>query len=58
LGLISFREVPGCVEVQATYLPRPEASRVYDPLFREFVRIYESNRGIFRRLNASRRGNG
>jgi xylulokinase len=53
LGLISFREVPACVEVQATYLPRPEARRIYDDRFCEFVRIYHRNKGIFRRLNAS-----
>jgi len=56
LGFISFREVPGCMEYQATYEPRPETRAVYDSHFREFVNIYKRNRGIFRRLNASRGG--
>lgn len=58
MGLISFPEIPGCTEYQATYLPRPETRELYEAHFREFVNIYRSNRGIFRRLNACRRGRG
>jgi xylulokinase len=54
LGLISFDDVPGCMEYQATYVPRPETRSVYDAHFREFVNIYKRNKGIFRRLNADR----
>jgi xylulokinase len=54
LGFISFQEVPGYIEYQATYQPRSETRGVYDAHFREFVTIYKRNRRIFRRLNASR----
>jgi len=54
LGFISFEDIPNLMEYRKTYLPRPETRRVYDALFREFVSIYRRNKGIFRRLNASR----
>jgi xylulokinase len=54
MGFISFHEIPGYTEYLATYLPRPETRSVYDAHFREFVNIYRRNKGIFRRLNASR----
>jgi xylulokinase len=54
MGFISFHDIPGYMEYQATYAPRPETRSVYDAHFREFVNIYKRNRGIFRRLNASR----
>jgi xylulokinase len=58
MGFISFQEVPGFVEYQATYEPRSETRSVYDAHFREFVNIYRRNKGIFRRLNASRKSGG
>jgi xylulokinase len=54
MGLISFTEIASRVEYQATYEPRAEARRVYDAYFREFVNIYQGNKGIFRRLNTHR----
>jgi xylulokinase len=54
MGFISFEEIPSLIECQATYRPRDETRGVYDAHFREFVNIYKRNRGIFRRLNASR----
>jgi len=56
MGFISFQEIPGYTEYQATYLPRSETRGVYDAHFREFVNIYKRNRGIFHRLNAGRNG--
>jgi xylulokinase len=50
-GFISFHDIPGYMEYQATYVPRPETRSVYDAHFREFVNIYRRNKGIFRRLN-------
>jgi xylulokinase len=58
MGFTSFREVPDYTEYQATYLPRFETRGVYDAHFREFVNIYKRNKGIFRRLNAGRSGEG
>jgi xylulokinase len=54
MGFISFEEIPGYTEYQATYQPRPETRGVYDAQFREFVNIYNRNKRIFRRLNAER----
>ena len=56
MGLISFSDIPGYMKYQATYVPRPETRSLYDARFREFVNIYEHNKRIFRRLNASRTG--
>ena len=56
MGFISFHEIPGYTEYLATYQPRPETRSVYDAHFREFVNICRRNKGIFRRLNPSRRG--
>ena len=58
MGFISFRDISGYMEYRATYVPRPETRSVYDAHFREFVNIYKRNKGIFRRLNASRGGTG
>ena len=54
LGFISFQDIPDLMEYRKTYRPRPETRSVYDAHFREFVNIYKRNKGIFRRLNASR----
>jgi xylulokinase len=56
LGFIRFEDIPDLMEYRKTYLPRPETRDVYDSHFREFVNIYRRNKGIFHRLNASRRG--
>jgi xylulokinase len=58
LGFISFQDIPDLMEYRKTYLPRPETRGVYDSHFREFVNIYKRNKSIFRRLNASRKGDG
>ena len=58
MGFISFQEVPGYMEYQATYQPRSETRGVYDAHFREFVNIYKRNKSIFRRLNAVRSSDG
>ena len=54
MGWISFHDIPRYMEYRATYAPRPETRGVYDSRFGEFVNIYERNKGIFRRLNATR----
>jgi xylulokinase len=56
MGFISFHDIPGYTEYRATYVPRLETRSVYDAHFLEFVNIYKRNKGIFRRLNASRGG--
>ena len=50
LGLMDFEDVPGRVPVRATYRPNPAHRATYESLFREFVGLYRSQRGMFRRL--------
>jgi len=51
LGELSFADVPGHVEVQATYEPNREHRAVYDKAFAEFVTFYGKTKDIYRRLN-------
>jgi len=51
LGLLSFDDVPARVPVRATYHPNPAHRGVYERLFREFVGLHRSQRGMFRRLH-------
>jgi xylulokinase len=52
LGHLDVDALAGRVEIQHTYQPRPEAQRVYEPLFSEFLNIYRQNRRTYARLNA------
>jgi xylulokinase len=51
LGHITLADVPRTVEVKAVYEPDPEAGRVYAPLLKEFVNLYDKTKGIHKRLN-------
>lgn len=51
LGYIAFGDIPGLIEIEEIYAPDPGNRKVYDELFREFLRIYRNNRSMFRRLN-------
>ena len=51
LGYIRFEDIPSLVRFRNVYQPDPENRRIYDELFREFVNLYRSNRGIYERLN-------
>ncbi len=48
---ISFDDVPGLMEYECDFEPRPENKSVYDELFSAFVKIYRNNRSMFRELN-------
>jgi xylulokinase len=52
IGATSFDAVADQVPVARTYVPDPSHREVYARLFREFVRLYYSNRGSHTRLNA------
>jgi xylulokinase len=52
LGILSYAEVPACIEYQRDYSPSAAHRPVYDAAFREFVNFYRQNRAIYRRLNA------
>jgi xylulokinase len=54
LGHISLAEIPGTVEVKATYEPDPASAAVYEELLKEFVNLYKDTKGIHKRLNGRR----
>jgi xylulokinase len=54
MGFIGFDDIPQHTEYQNTYSPAPEHRAIYDEYFREFVRIYQRNRHMYRRLNRDR----
>jgi xylulokinase len=39
------------VRVDAVFRPDPATRSVYDRLYREFPKLYRSQKGMFRRLN-------
>ena len=51
---VRLADIPGMVEVKAVYTPDPEAAKVYAPLLKEFVNLYEKTKGIHKRLNGRR----
>jgi xylulokinase len=54
LGHITLADIPGTVEVKATYEPDPTATAVYAELLKEFVNLYKDTKGIHKRLNGRR----
>ena len=54
LGHITVADIPGTVQVKATYEPDPAAAEVYAGLLKEFVNLYEKTKGIHKRLNGRR----
>ncbi len=51
LGRLHLDEVPRLVKINRTFTPREENHAVYDRLYGEFVRAYQANKSLFRRLN-------
>ena len=51
LGEISFDDIPGFMEYDRTFEPRPEHRALYDGVFDAFTAIYRKNRSLFGRLN-------
>ena len=54
LGHITVADIPGTVQVKASYEPDPVAAEVYAGLLKEFVNLYEKTKGIHKRLNGRR----
>jgi xylulokinase len=52
LGEITFDDVPGLVELNATYEPAAENRALYDDGFDVFVQIYRRMSKVYKRLNA------
>ena len=53
LGQLRFEDIPACVDIAATYTPRPAHRRVYDKRFALFKRIYARNRSVYAQLNGN-----
>jgi xylulokinase len=51
LGAVRDDEVRGLVPAERTFTPDPQNRAVYDRLYAEFPRLYQAQRGMFRRLN-------
>lgn len=51
LGYLRFDDIPARVKIANTYSPNPDNRKIYDELFREFLNIYQCNKGIYGRLN-------
>jgi xylulokinase len=54
LGHMTLADIPGTVEVKATYAPDAETSELYAGLLKEFVNFYEKTKAIHKRLNGRR----
>jgi xylulokinase len=51
LGVLAPAEVRTAVPVERTFRPDPKTREPYDPLYAEFPRLYEAQKGMFSRLN-------
>ena len=54
LGKLSLQDLADLVRVTDTYDPDPDAHAVYEPMYREFVRLYGKLDGFYARLNGRR----
>ena len=52
LGYMTFDDIPQYIQINNTFKPNPENTKIYDRLFEEFLNIYKHNKAIFKRLNA------
>jgi xylulokinase len=51
LGYCTFDEIADRIQISRVYEPNPDNRKLYEELFKEFINIYNNNRGIYRRLN-------
>jgi xylulokinase len=54
LGRVRESDIPGTVQVKATYEPDPSSAAVYADVLKEFVNLYKQTKGIHKRLNGRR----
>jgi xylulokinase len=58
LGRTTLSDLPAMVQIKATYQPEPKAVALYGELQTEFVNLYKETKGIHKRLNGRRLGQG
>ncbi len=51
LGHITFDDIPGLTGIRKTFVPNPAHRKIYDSLYKVFLRFYRKNRSLFRQLN-------
>jgi len=51
LGYITFDDVSELIQYSNVFHPNPKNRKIYDELFKEFVRIYKNNKAMYERLN-------
>ncbi|MGZ8765585.1 MAG: xylulokinase [Acidimicrobiia bacterium] len=54
LGEVRSEQLRTIVETDATFVPDSRLRAIYDHLYREFPKLYRSQRAMFRRLNRAR----
>jgi hypothetical protein len=50
-GHIAFADVPGLIEYEQVFEPRPAARQVYDASYRTFLEVHKRMRPLYRRIN-------
>jgi xylulokinase len=56
LGHAKLGDLPGMVDIKATYEPDPGTTKLYADRLEEFVNLYKETKGIHKRLNGRRLG--
>jgi xylulokinase len=53
LGYITIEDIPKLTRISNVFKPNPGNRRIYDELYGEFLNIYQTNKLLSRRLNAT-----
>jgi xylulokinase len=51
MGRIGWQDIPDLVPIARVFEPEPTTRGTFDPMFREFTRMYRANRKAFARMN-------
>ncbi|MFW9793539.1 MAG: FGGY-family carbohydrate kinase [Candidatus Thorarchaeota archaeon] len=52
LGFCKFEDIPRLVQYSKTFIPNPDNRKLYNSLYKEFLKIYKNSKAMCRRLNA------
>jgi xylulokinase len=52
LGYITFDDIPRLTKIRKTFHPNPGNCTIYDELYDIFIRLYQKNKSLYRRLNS------
>jgi xylulokinase len=52
LGYITFDDIPQLTKIRKTFHPNPDNRKIYDELYDVFIRLYQKNKPLYRRLNS------